>query len=220
MNQFPCSSFWELHFQPPWPNLLPSRMPKIFPPNELISHVVSYLRNCDLKNARQVSRPWSGCAARFWFRKIHVSSQKEDLDVFEAISNHTSLSCCVKTLEYDAVGFSTDFTEDDYFQRLCEQTSRMMHIDCSSLSFWNPDCEINEFLEMCRSSPKSFLDQRAYWTMLKEYYKPFNFIADGYRDCMMLSEFQNTKLYEEFLQVLINGLRRLSQVDQVILDGE
>lgn len=50
-----------------------------------------------------------------------MSLRKEDLESFEAVCNDPQLSRCVKTLEYDAVGFSTELTKDEYMEGLWTQ---------------------------------------------------------------------------------------------------
>lgn len=58
-----------------------------------------------------VSKEYAACAVEFLFRKSYISKQTEDLDAFDQYTNHPIIRKRVSTFEYDAVGFTIDFTE-------------------------------------------------------------------------------------------------------------
>lgn len=91
-------------------------------PNEIFLHILKSLEKCDLKSARLVSKTWTAFAAEFLFDQVYVSVHPENLEVFEAITQHALLSKCVKTLIYDAVDFVENYTKDQYIRGLWTQT--------------------------------------------------------------------------------------------------
>ena len=55
-------------------------------PNELILDICGYLANPDLKACRFVSKSWSDSASVYLFSKIYISPRKEDIEVFNLIT--------------------------------------------------------------------------------------------------------------------------------------
>ena len=86
-----------------------------------------------------------------------MSLRKEDLELFEAVCNDPQLSKCVKTLEYDAVGFSTELTKDEYMEGLWTQILPMTITNNSENEppFDCPDSQVNEFVEIIRNALKN-----------------------------------------------------------------
>ena len=125
-------------------------------PNELVLEVVYYLEKRDLKTIRLVSKLWSAYASEFLFDKIYKSLRKEDLESFEAIYNDPLPRKCVKTLEYDAIGFSTELTKDEYMEGLWTQILPMTITNNSESQtpFDCPDSQINEFVEIIKNALK------------------------------------------------------------------
>lgn len=85
-------------------------------PNEILLAILRPLAPSDLKSARLVSKIWSLCAAEFLFNVIYISPSKEDIDVFEAITQHPVLSKCVRHLEYDGAEFLIDYSQAEFCQ--------------------------------------------------------------------------------------------------------
>lgn len=58
-----------------------------------------------------------------------------------------------------------------------------------------PDCKFDEFLEMCENVPRASSEgMHMYWAKRRDYCKAFEFVADGYRDWMIRSNFGKTNL--------------------------
>lgn len=83
-------------------------------PSEIVLAILKPLARPDLKSARLVSKNWSLCAAEFLFDIIYISPSKEDIDVFEAMTQHPVLSRCPRHLEYDGAEFLTSYSKDKF----------------------------------------------------------------------------------------------------------
>ncbi len=83
-------------------------------PSEIVLAILKPLARSDLKSARLVSKIWSLCAAEFLFDVIYISPSKEDINVFEAITQHPVLSRCPRHLEYDGAEFLTSYSKDKF----------------------------------------------------------------------------------------------------------
>lgn len=194
-------------------------------PTELFLQVLQNLPNRDLKVVRLASKEFSACAAEFLFRKLYISKQKEDLDAFEAFTNHPLIRKCVKTLEYDAVAFPADFSDSSYYERLWFQVEGMLRSSEKKEPFVSPDPQINEFLSHCRNAPSAAPDrheeQERYRAQHQEEFMELDFIRRGYRKCMERATFERLHMQDQdFLDVLIPGLEKLDHLDCVNLNGE
>ncbi|KAL9062970.1 MAG: hypothetical protein Q9161_009681 [Pseudevernia consocians] len=87
-------------------------------PSELVLAILKPLTRPDLKSARLVSKIWSLCAAEYLFNVIYISPSKENIDVFEAITQHPVLSKCPRHLEYDGAEFLTNYSVDECIEDL------------------------------------------------------------------------------------------------------
>ncbi len=67
-------------------------------PNEIALDIVSYLNKTQFKSVRLVSKQWCDCGSQYLFDQLYVSPRKEDLDVFESVTQHPILSNCVRRL--------------------------------------------------------------------------------------------------------------------------
>ena len=90
-------------------------------PNELLSEILQYLNNPDLKKVRLVSRTWSDSAAEHLFTKIFISPHKLNLEVFQALSQHAVLRNYIRELVYELVYFEPGISMSDYTVTLMNQ---------------------------------------------------------------------------------------------------
>ena len=197
-------------------------------PTEIFLQVLQNLTNSDLKVVRLASKESSACAAEFLFRKMYISKQKEDLDAFKEFTNHPLIRKCVRTLEYDAVGFPPDLSESEYYRVLWYQVRSLLYITQESRrkTFVSPDPQINEFMSHCSNGHTIVWDddldiQERYRTAHEEDFKDFTFIKEGYRKWMERGSFEKLHMQDpDFLGVLVPGLQRLDHLDSVNLNGE
>lgn len=156
-------------------------------PIELILEVCKCLAKRDLKTCRLLSKSWSHPASECLFRKIYISPRKEDIEVFNLITQHTQLSHCVKCLEYDGTTFSPCYTEDGFRRCLLEQLDY-----CS------------EFILSCINDT----DQR--------YIQAPKSCSEGHREWKDRDEYQQRIVKNgDFLQTLTRGLRKLDLLNSV-----
>lgn len=100
-----------------FPNEALARTTPILPmqlPNEIILAIVAPLAFDDLKSARLLSKAWSPCASVYLFANLSISPNQEDLEVFEAITQHSQLSECVCHLWYIASEFLLHLSKRQY----------------------------------------------------------------------------------------------------------
>ena len=196
-------------------------------PTELFLQVLQNLRNRDLKAVRLASKEFSACAAEFLFHKMYISRQNEDLDAFKEFTNHPIIRKCVKTLEYDSVGFLADFSETSYYDRLWLQVLGLVEYSERKKPFVSSDPQINDFVSHLRNTPTD-IDPRT-WYQTRERYKAqyreefmeFAFVKRGYRKWMERATFERLHMQDQdFLGVLVPGLHKLDHLDSVNLNGE
>ena len=84
--------------------------------NEIALDIVSYLNKTQLKSVRLVSKQWCDCGSQYLFDQLYVSPHKEDLDVFNSVTQHPILSNCVRRLIYDGAEFQLSYTLLDYYK--------------------------------------------------------------------------------------------------------
>lgn len=178
-------------------------------PVELLSNILARLKNKVLKNARQTSNRLAGYASKFLFRKIYVSCHREDAEAFQALTTHPFLSRFVKTLEYDAVGYSASLTKRGYVYHLVRQVYPMVSTDDTNLD--NPDQDNNEFIKMCRSI--TCRNPAASYAIQFKRCQGFGFIQRGQRDWMRRAKYevdiQASDQKNDLLSILIRGLANL-----------
>lgn len=206
-------------------------------PTELFLQVLQNLPNRDLKAVRLASQEFSVCAAEFLFRKMYISKQKEDLDAFEGFTNHPLIRKCVKTLEYDAVVFPADFSETSYYEGLWYHVMSSLKFSERLKPFVSPDSQINDFVSHCRNAPGTpstatdpqtlieeadrYIEERdRYRAQYQEGFMEFDFIKRGYHEWMERATFERLHMQDQdFLSVLVPGLKKLDHLDSVNLEG-
>ena len=161
-------------------------------PIELILEVCKCLAKRDLKTCRLLSKSWSHPASECLFRKVYISPRKEDIEVFNLITQHTQLSHCVRRLEYDGTTFSPCYTEDGFRRCLLEQ------LNCCS-----------EFIQSCVNNT----DQ--------QYIQAPKSCSEGQREWKDRDEYQQRIVKNgDFLQTLTRGLRKLDLLNSVEVCNE
>ncbi|KAM0794294.1 hypothetical protein BDR22DRAFT_876300 [Usnea florida] len=167
-------------------------------PNELMLDICGHLANPDLKACRLVSKSWSAPASVYLFSKIYISPRKEDIEVFNLITQHALLSRCVETLEYDGTTFSSDVSKDRYFIELSNQVNAYPKLYRTYLG--NKDAEFTQFIESCLKKP---------FTIPREFMGS-NFVLEGCREWKDRDEYQRRIVMNgEFLKILECGLGKL-----------
>lgn len=192
-------------------------------PNEILLPILRLLDKDDLRTTRLVSKSWCLCSSEYLFDTVYVSTQDEDYHVFDAITQHPMLSNCVRTLEYDAVGFATTYSISDYVERLWMQItgviSRAPEDDCGR--FHDADPDVNKLVDLVRKRPKDSRDSgKAYYTEAQKLCEDMHFIQQGYADWIRRAE-QEEELKASclFLTELVQGLRKLTRLESVRLRG-
>ena len=172
--------------------------------NELMLDICGYLANRDLKACRSVSKSWSAAASVYLFSKIYISPRKEDIEVFNLITQNTQLSRCVETLEYDGTTFSSGISEDVYIDQLSRQVTSYPELYRTCLG--NKDAEFTRFTKSCLTKPRR----------LPKNIMGSDFILKGHREWMDRDEYQRRiSMNGEFLRILEYGLGKLELLKSV-----
>ena len=190
-------------------------------PNEIILHILKSLEKCDLKSARLVSKTWTAFAAEFLFDQVYVSVHPENLEVFEAITQHALLNRCVKTLIYDAVDFVENYTKDQYIRGLWTQTM------CYALNCPRPksykasysEPEINTWMMLVEPDPPNSsicnLDEA------RRACKDYDFVDYGYQKYQRYATLQRSRSKNgHFVESFVRGLQKLRNLSCVIMDDQ
>lgn len=173
-------------------------------PKELILEVCKHLAKHDLKACRLVSKSWSHQASEYLFSKIYMSPRKEDIEVFNLITQHAQLSHCVRLLEYDGTSFSPSYSSDDYIQ--CLYTLATLHSNLYRTSLNNADLQFTQFLESCWETSE----------IAEQEYSSHAFVLEGLREWKDRDQYQQRIVKNgEFLQILTRGLRKLDHLNSV-----
>ena len=179
---------------------------------------LQYLNKSDLKNARLVSKQWSGCASEFLFTKLFVSPHSLNLEGFVTIAQDPRLSKCVEELEYEAVHFSPHLTISQYFKILWRHTGTITSAkECGLKKF---DSEIQSYLTFRNDSKQN--PNKSNEMMLKAWPAccGFAFIQWGYWKWVEEARFEKECTEQKtFLEALISGLQNLSRLKTVKLRG-
>ena len=179
-------------------------------PNELILEVCKNLAKRDLKAYRLVSKLWSHHASEYLFGKIYISPRKEDIEVFNFITQHEQLRHCVKRLEYDGTRFSPTCLESTYRIHLLMQVSCHSEFYRTHLNRLDP--RYTQFIKSCLESSST--------TAILESSNHAFFLED-HREWRNRDEYQQTVLENgEFLQTLTRGLSRLDLLNSVEVCNE
>ena len=192
-------------------------------PNEITLHILKSLDKSGLKSARLVSRSWSVLAAESLFYEVYVSAHREDLDVFNAITQHPLLSRCVKELLYNTVHFVEIDTEECYFQDLWMQTKYNLEYNRQrpqKTPF--PDPEIDAWVNIVESAPDGFNVRTPcdFYQSIRKRCKDYRFIDCGYqryrRVTALLQHAHSDR--GDFFTDLVRGLQKLSNLAHVRMD--
>ena len=187
-------------------------------PTEIVSMSLQYLNKSDLKNARLVSKQWSGCASEFLFTKLFVSPHKLNLEGFVTIAQDPRLSKCVQELEYDGVHFSPYITIFQYFTILWRQTGTITSANELGLKKFDPEIHIYlAFRNGLEQNPKKSNGMMAQaWPACCG----FAFIQWGYWKWMEEARFEKECTEQKtFLNALISGLQNLTRLKTVKVRG-
>ena len=184
-------------------------------PNEIVLAVVRSLRRSDLKAARLVSQTWCVYASALLFKKIYVAPNKLDFEAFEAITQHPTLSKCVRRLVYDGTEFIVDCTKTQYIADLRDQTNQMLVEDDDDkypLEDGHPECIA--WIQDSNSIELQLDDLVVKW-------QDANFITQGYLNYCEHARYQrNAILSGDFTNGLVQGLARLPSLESVTLEGK
>ena len=179
-------------------------------PNEIILTIVGHLAFDDLKSARLLSKLWSSCASTFLFVNLSVSPNKEDLEVFEAITRHPQLSKFVRHLWYDGSEFLLHLTKHWYLYQLYRQTENLNQASHNQLH--SSDLEINSWIQDVACNEMSFEEILAL-------YRSTKFVHDGYRKYHEHAIYQQKCLQDgTFVKRLVQGLKQLDHLRSVALE--
>ena len=173
-------------------------------PNELMLDICGYLAKLDLKACRLVSKSWSASASVYLFSKIYISPRKEDIEVFNLITQDPQLSRCVRTLEYDGTSFSSEVSEYEYLSQLSRQVDSYPKLYRTCLG--NKDAEFSHFVKKCLKKPYS----------IPKEFMGSDFILKGCREWKDRDEYQRRIVMNgEFLKILECGLGKLGLLNFV-----
>lgn len=175
-------------------------------PHELVLEVCKHLTKRDLKACRLVSKSWSHHASDYLFNKIYISPRKEDIEVFNLITQHAQLSHCVRHLEYDGTNFSPRYTKLSYVRRLAEQASDYSDFYRTALN--STDSQFTQFIKMC-SNPCTKL-------AAGQHFSSHAFVLGGHQEWKDRDVYQRETVENgEFLRTLTCGLRKLDLLKSV-----
>lgn len=176
-------------------------------PNELILDVCQHLPKLDLKACRLVSKVWSQFASEYLFDKVYISPRKEDIEVFNLITQHSQLRHCVKRLEYDGTRFSPSYSKNEYICRLFEQARG--YSDFYRTNFNSTDLQYTQFIKSC-------LEASATVATIVNESSSHAFVLEGQIAWRDRHEYQRRVLENgEFLQTLTRGLNGLDFLNAV-----
>lgn len=184
-------------------------------PIEITLAIVELLEFDDLKSTRLLSETWSSCASTILFAAISVSPNKEDLEVFEAITQHPQLSKFVRELTYDGSEFLLHLSKHQYLNQLCRQTLSLHEGNPSQAwldELHSPDTEINSWVQ------KLFQD-RDYHGVAMAKFRKAKFVNEGYQKYHEHAIYQQECLQDgTFFKRLIQGLEKLDFLTEVYLE--
>ena len=187
-------------------------------PNEITVAICESLDKKDLKSVRQVSKSWCSCASGLLFDELHISPNKEDLDVFNAMVEHPQLRVCVRQLIYNGAEFIPKISKTRYFQELMDQRRIVCHraanlSDPIVIASEDPDPDVQDWI-------------RRPWKSCDEWHSAYNefsdraFVRIGWRKYRQHASYQQKLLGSEvFLTTLVQGLQKLKSLQSVAPEG-
>ena len=180
-------------------------------PNEILLSILGSLYRSDLKSARLVSQAWCVSASIFLFEEIHVSSAKDDLEIFEAIAQNPLLSTCVRHLRYDATAFIHRLSRQQYVRKLYCQSPYVLESDRPPWKTSDP--EVNEWVDtvILGRFPMGRAIQK---------FKNHRFIQQGHENYKKQASFQHAILESgQFMKRLMKGLEKLASLRSVTIEA-
>ena len=180
-------------------------------PNEIILSVLEPLSKGDLKSIRLVSRSWSKCASVYLFDHVYISVNKEDLDVFKAVTEHDELKHYVRTLVYDASHFIPNISKRSYVEDLHRQKRCLPYDSCSTYEPGNsgnsPDPDVHEWIRHRHQDHTTYTK-----------FKNRAFINHGYRKYKEHAASQQLLLLTaDFEAIFTGGLKALDTLQSVTM---
>ena len=181
-------------------------------PNEIVVAILKNLQRKHLKTARLVCKTWCSYASEFLFDQIYVAPNRIDLEVFDAITQHPTLSKCVRRLIYDDSEFVPRLRKEDYVQRLHNQTCRMTPLGEDPGDISNP--QISAWVHVAAKSGMLSPETIDEW-------KDTSLINRGYQVYQNHADYQQKAFQSgDFVDSLVQGLSRLGCLECVALDGK
>lgn len=89
-------------------------------PNEILDMILKTLPRASLKQARLVCRRWAISGEAFLLSTVYLSPREMDMNIFDNITSHPSISKSVKKILYETA-FFPHYSPQNYFFRLCSQ---------------------------------------------------------------------------------------------------
>ncbi|KAL8644932.1 MAG: hypothetical protein Q9226_007522 [Calogaya cf. arnoldii] len=111
--------------------------------NEIVSAILAFLPQKDLKTARQVSKRWASLGGQMLIGTLYISPREMDMIAFEDITKHQDLAKSVKHLVYDSAQFYNFDSAASYYAELYEA-----HVRGAYLHLGNAHAAIDEFNEL------------------------------------------------------------------------
>lgn len=182
-----------------------SRTPYL--PPEIISLVAGYLDKADLKILRLVSKAWYGAVTPQLFDRVFVSPRTVDLDVFEKITSNPFLAASVKGLIYDVSTFFRD-TQASYLNTFCSLTGILLDRYNHNPQVFRPPRQVRRMVDAYRRQDPYL-------------YPKFGndaIVTSSYAKWQKLAEEESKHLNGPFQASLMQGLSKLSNLRDVIMD--
>ena len=181
----------------------------MFFPSEVLLEVLRDVSKKDLKAVRLVNKQWSSCTAKYLFDTLWISPHKENIDVFQSLTQHPVLRGCVTKLAVDGVEFFKDWTYAQYLDSVWDQTCQIRETNYWLKPLTSSDIQIKKFIELTRSVEAMHSDE--FNKMLDERCSDFEFISTGYRKWQEHALYEQTCLVsDDFMRILVKGLQRVS----------
>lgn len=165
---------------------------------------------------RLLSKAWSSCASTFLFANLSVSPNEEDLEVFEAITQHPLLSKCVRHLWYSGSEFLLSFSKCRYLKELwCQWIVRLYttHPDRTwSDMLHNSDTETSSWV-------RHVVHDKLGRAEVTAKYRDAKFVNEGYQKYHEHAIYQQKCLQDgKFFKRLVQGLQKLDFLIAVTLE--
>ena len=199
------------------PSTRPGLPGEIYLPNEICTIILQYLQKKDLKKVRLVSKYWSSLATIPLFDRVFVSPRKKDLEVWEGITGHPTISRAVRTLVYDTTKFKLNLSYSQYYDDLVVELDTLVDENLTTKRpFDSGNAEVNEFIRdlKARSSGEQISET------IYDKHRHDRFVAEGYHKYMDIAESEQLAHIRPFMTTFVRGLRKLSMLQSVVFSDE